>query len=129
MVAAAMVHVQLGAEMGALKHVIGHVVEIVAVASETVKAVGVRAHLVAVVHAVIIVPVHAQIHVPVPAQGHVLITVRILVRGTAKAAVVQVAQIVMVVVIAEVAMEVAAMAVILLVIHQHTLKEWRFQWV
>lgn len=35
----------------------------------------------------------------------------------------------MVVVIAEVAMEVAAMAVILLVIHQLTLKEWRFQWV
>lgn len=63
------------------------------------------------------------------AHEPVLITVRILVRGTAKAAVVQVAQIVMVVVIAEVAMEVAAMAVILLVIHQHTLKEWRFQWV
>lgn len=67
-----------GAEMGVLKHVIGHAVEIVAVASETVKAVGVRAHLVAVVHAVIIVPVHAQIHVPVPAQGHVLMTVKVL---------------------------------------------------
>lgn len=58
-----------------------------------------------------------------------LTIVRILVQGTAKAAVVQAAQIVMVVVIAEVAMEVAVMAVILLVIHQLTLKEWRFQWV
>ena len=59
----------------------------------------------------------------------VLITARILVQGAAKAAVVQVAQIVMGVVTAEVAMEVAVMAVILLVIHQLTLKEWRFQWV
>lgn len=129
MVAAAMVHVQLGAEMGALKHVIGHAVEIVAVASETVKAVGVRAHLVAVVHAVIIVPVHAQIHVPVLAHEPVLITVRIPVPGTAKAVVIQDVQIVMGVVIAVVAMEVAVMVVILLVIHQLTLKEWRFQWV
>lgn len=63
------------------------------------------------------------------AQGHAQMIVRILVRGTAKAAVVQIAQIVMGVVTAEVAMEVAAMAVILLVIHQLTLKEWRFQWV
>lgn len=58
-----------------------------------------------------------------------LITVRILVQDIAKAAVVQVAQIVMGVVTVEVAMEVAVMAVILLVIHQLTLKEWRFQWV
>lgn len=71
----------------------------------------------------------AQLHVPALARELVLITARILVQGTAKAAVVQVAQIVMVVVIAEVAMEVAVMAVILLVIHQLTLKEWRFQWV
>lgn len=63
------------------------------------------------------------------AQGHAQMIVRILVQGTAKAAVVQAAQTVMVVVIAEVAMEVAVMAVILLVIHQLTLKEWRFQWV
>lgn len=55
--------------------------------------------------------------------------VKVLVQDIAKAAVVQVAQIVMVIVIAEVAMEVAVMAVILLVIHQLTLKEWRFQWV
>mgnify|MGYP000776463206 CR=1 FL=1 len=89
MVAAAMVHVQRGAEMGALKHVIGHAVEIVAVASETVKVVVVNAHLVAVVHVVIIVPVHAQIHVPVPAQGHMLMTVKVLVQGIVKVDVLQ----------------------------------------
>ena len=128
MVAAAMVHVQLGAEMGALKHVIGHVVEIVAVASETVKAVTMNA-VVAVVHAVIIVPVHAQIHVPVPAQGHVLMTVKVLALVIVRGAAIQDVQIVMGVVVVEAAMEVAAMAVILLVIYQLTLKEWRFQWV
>lgn len=100
MVAAAMVHVQLGAEMGALKHVIGHAVEIVAVASETVKAVGVRAHLVAVVHAVIIVPV--------PAQGHVLMTVKVLALVIVRGAAIQDVQIVMGVVVVEAAMEVVA---------------------
>ena len=108
MVAAATVHVQLGAEMGALKHVIGHAVEIVAVASETVKAVEVRAHLVVVVHAVIIVPVHAQIHVPVPAQGHVLMTVKVLALVIVRGAAIHDVQIVMGVVVVEAAMEVVA---------------------
>ena len=108
MVVAVMVPVQLDAEMGVPPHVIGHVVEIVAVASETVKAVGVRAHLVAVVHAVIIVPVHAQIHVPVPAQGHVLMTVKVLALVIVRGAAIQDVQIVMGVVVVEAAMEVVA---------------------
>lgn len=129
MVAVVMEPAQLGAEMAVLKHVIDHVVGIAVAALGIVKGVAVNAHLAVVAHVDMAVPVHAQVLALVLAHEHVLITVRILVRGTAKAAVVQVAQIVMVVVIAEVAMEVAAMAVILLVIHQLTLKEWRFQWV
>lgn len=108
MVAAAMVHVQLGAEMGALKHVIGHVVEIVVAALENAQVVVVNAHLVAVVHVVIIVPVHAQIHVPVPAQGHVLMTVKVLALVIVRGAAIQDVQIVMGVVVVEAAMEVVA---------------------
>lgn len=121
MVAVVMEPAQLGAEMTVLKHVIDHVVGIAVAALGIVKGVAVNAHLAVLVH---VMAVATEL-----AQGHAQMIVRILVQGTAKAAVVQAAQIVMVVVIAEVAMEVAVMAVILLVIHQLTLKEWRFQWV
>lgn len=129
MVAVVMEPAQLGAEMAVLKHVIDHVVGIAVAALGIVKGVAVNAHLAVVAHVDMAVLVHVMAVATELAQGHAQMIVRILVQGTAKAAVVQVAQIVMVVVIAEVAMEVAAMAVILLVIHQHTLKEWRFQWV
>lgn len=129
MVAVVMEPAQLGAEMAVLKHVIDHVVGIAVAALGIVKGVAVNAHLAVVAHVDMAVLVHVMAVATELAHELALITVRILVRGTAKAAVVQVAQIVMVVVIAEVAMEVAAMAVILLVIHQLTLKEWRFQWV
>ena len=89
MVVAVMVPVQLGAETGALKHVIGHAVEIVVAALENAQVAVVNAHLVAVVHVVLIVPVHAQIHVPVPAQGHALMTVKVLVQGIVKVDVLQ----------------------------------------
>lgn len=129
MVAVVMEPAQLGAEMAVLKHVIDHVVGIAVAALGIVEGVAVNAHLAVVAHVDMAVLVHVMAVATELAQGHAQMIVRILVQGTAKAAVVQVAQIVMVVVIAEVAMEVAAMAVILLVIHQHTLKEWRFQWV
>jgi metal-sulfur cluster biosynthetic enzyme len=129
MVAVVMEPAQLGAEMAVLKHVIDHVVGIAVAALGIVKGVAVNAHLAVVAHVDMAVLVHVMEVATELAQGHAQMIVRILVQGTAKAAVVQAAQIVMVVVIAEVAMEVAVMAVILLVIHQLTLKEWRFQWV
>lgn len=58
-----------------------------------------------------------------------LTTARVHVSVIVKGVVIQDVQIVMGVVIAVVAMEAAVMAAILLVIHQLTLKEWRFQWV
>ena len=60
MVAAAMVHVQLGAEMGALKHVIGHVVGIAVAALGIVKGVAVNAHLAVVAHVDMAVLVHVM---------------------------------------------------------------------
>lgn len=129
MVAVVMEPAQLSAEMAVLKHVIDHVVGIAVAALGIVKGVAVNAHLAVVAYVNMAVLVHVMAVATELAQGHAQMIVRILVQGTAKAAVVQAAQIVMVVVIAEVAMEVAVMAVILLVIHQLTLKEWRFQWV
>lgn len=129
MVAVVMEPAQLGAEMAVLKHVIDHVVGVAVAALGIVKGVAVDAQLAVVAHVGMAVLVHVMAVATELAQGHAQMIVRILVQGTAKAAVVQAAQIVMVVVIAEVAMEVAVMAVILLVIHQLTLKEWRFQWV
>lgn len=129
MVAVVMEPAQLGAEMAVLKHVIDHVVGIAVAALGIVKGVAVNAHRAVVAHVDMAVLVHVMAVATELAQGHAQMIVKVLALDIVKVDVLQVAQIVMGVVTAEVAMEVAAMAVILLVIHQLTLKEWRFQWV